>query len=161
MGPNLYEQFRRLLDTVCQELPGMYDLWGLEADPDALNHSQISGARFYPGRRLQGNTQISADGPSVTIRAEHHGNIEAHYRTLNPQQPDDPSYWRRLSVRECARLQTFPDDFFFTSTMSQNYRMIGNAVPPVLGWHIARALYLTLKDHSALSMGATAAGSES
>lgn len=45
---------------------------------------------------MQGNNKILADKPSPTIRAEHHGNIEAHYRTtLN--DIDDVAGWRRLS----------------------------------------------------------------
>jgi DNA (cytosine-5)-methyltransferase 1 len=44
---------------------------------------------------------------------------------------------RRLSVRECAILQTFPDDFVFTGSLNSMYRQIGNAVPPLLGKTIA------------------------
>lgn len=48
---------------------------------------------------------------------------------------------RRYSVREIARIQSFPDDFIFPSTpISAPYKVIGNAVPPVLGWVIAKAL---------------------
>ena len=48
---------------------------------------------------------------------------------------------RRYSVRECARIQSFPDDFRFGGIPLQSqYKVIGNAVPPVLGWVIARAL---------------------
>jgi len=89
------------------------------------NHSQYSRAKNY-GDHLQGNKPIKADYPSPTIRAEHHGNIEFHYK--------EP---RRLTVRECARIQSFPDNFLFHSSASKNYVVIGNAVPPVLGWHIA------------------------
>lgn len=116
------------------------DLWGKENDPTIFNHSQISRAKFYPGRRMQGNKQIKADQPSVTIRAEHHGNIEAHYRTTNSSDPENMSYWRRLSVRECARLQTFPDDFEFKGSATAAYKQVGNAVPPVLGWHVAHSV---------------------
>lgn len=116
------------------------DLWGKEDDPAIFNHSQVSRAKFYPGKKLQGNNQIKADAPSVTIRAEHHGNIEAHYRTLNPAEPDNPQYWRRLTVRECARIQSFPDDFEFKGSATHTYRQVGNAVPPVLGWHIAKSV---------------------
>ena len=59
---------------------------------------------------MQGNNRIDADRPAPTIRAEHHGNIEAHYRTFK-EDPNDMTGWRRLSVRECARLQSFPNDF--------------------------------------------------
>lgn len=48
---------------------------------------------------------------------------------------------RRYSVRECARIQSFPDNYSFGSIPIQSqYKVIGNAVPPVLGWVIARAL---------------------
>ncbi len=48
---------------------------------------------------------------------------------------------RRYSVRECARIQSFPDDFIFSTIPVQSqYKVIGNAVPPVLGWVIAKAL---------------------
>lgn len=116
------------------------DLWGKENDPNILNHSQISRAKFYEGKKMQGNNQIQADQPSVTIRAEHHGNIEAHYRSTNPVDPYNIKFWRRLSVRECARLQSFPDDFEFKGTATHTYRQVGNAVPPVLAWHVAKSV---------------------
>ncbi len=48
---------------------------------------------------------------------------------------------RRFSVRECARIQSFPDDYTFSSIPLQSqYKVIGNAVPPILGWIIASAL---------------------
>jgi DNA (cytosine-5)-methyltransferase 1 len=48
---------------------------------------------------------------------------------------------RRYSVRECARIQSFPDNFVFGSISIQGqYKVIGNAVPPVLGWVVAKAL---------------------
>ena len=122
------------------------DLWDKLDITPIKNHTtnDYSKAKFYPGRNLQGNCQIKADKPSPTIRSEHHGNIEGHYRSTNPDKPDDVTYWRRLSVRECARLQTFPDDFEFPVSSSDAYKQIGNAVPPVLAWHIARALYISL-----------------
>jgi DNA (cytosine-5)-methyltransferase 1 len=47
---------------------------------------------------------------------------------------------RRLSAREAARIQSFPDDFIFIRSTSDAYRQIGNAVAPVFGWHLAQAL---------------------
>lgn len=122
------------------------DLWSLIDKTSIKNHTSrdYSKAKFYPGKTMQGNCQIKADRPSPTIRSEHHGNIEGHYRTTKPDAPDDVTGWRRLSVRECARLQTFPDDFEFPVSSSDAYKQIGNAVPPVLAWHIARALYISL-----------------
>jgi DNA (cytosine-5)-methyltransferase 1 len=86
-----------------------------------------SKAKRFPG--TQGNTVVSPDKPGPTMRAEHHGNIEFHW---NGQ--------RRLSAREAARIQTFPDDFIFYPSTSSAYKQIGNAVPPVLAWHLAKAI---------------------
>ncbi|MBT2574908.1 DNA (cytosine-5-)-methyltransferase [Bacillus sp. ISL-51] len=124
------------------------DLWSKIDDPYILNHTSkdYSKAKFYPGKKMQGNNRIAADKPAGTIRAEHHGNIEAHYRTHNIEDENDMEGWRRLSIRECARLQSFPDDFNFIVSASSAYKMIGNAVPPVMGWHIARAAYYTLME---------------
>ncbi len=77
----------------------------------------------------QGSRKLKADKPSTTIRAEHHGNIQWHY-----------SLDRRISLREAARLQSFPDAFKFPCAMRPTERQIGNAVPPALAWHIAKAV---------------------
>ena len=54
--------------------------------------------------------------------------------------------YRRLSVRECARIQTFPDKFrFIYSNILDGYKMVGNAVPPRLAYQIALWLKHTLK----------------
>jgi DNA (cytosine-5)-methyltransferase 1 len=45
---------------------------------------------------------------------------------------------RRLSARECAILQSFPDDFIFTGSLNSMYRQIGNAVPVKLAFAIAQ-----------------------
>ncbi|MDR1095457.1 MAG: DNA cytosine methyltransferase [Spirochaetaceae bacterium] len=76
----------------------------------------------------QGNRRLVADRPGYTIRAECHGNIQFHY-----------SLPRRISMREAARIQSFPDTFLFQSKLRETERQIGNAVPPVLAWHIANA----------------------
>jgi DNA (cytosine-5)-methyltransferase 1 len=100
---------------------------GLE-DSKIPNSNQYSKARNY-GSHLQGNKRIKSDFPAPTIRAEHHGNIEFHY-SLN----------RRLTVRECARIQSFPDEFVFMTSPSSAYKLIGNAVPPLLAWNIAKSV---------------------
>lgn len=77
----------------------------------------------------QGNRKLRADEPAQTIRAECHGNIQYHY-----------SLPRRISMREAARFQSFPDDFIFASKLRETERQIGNAVPPVMAWHVAKAV---------------------
>lgn len=122
------------------------DLWYKLDNTSIPNHTSkdVSKAKFYVNKKLQGNRQIKATQPAPTIRAEHHGNIEAHYRHYQGYQANDPNGWRRLSVRECARLQSFPDSFNFTASASASYKAIGNAVPPVLAWHIVRSVLQTL-----------------
>lgn len=53
---------------------------------------------------------------------------------------DDMSKYRRLSVRECARIQTFPDSFVFCGALNSKYKQIGNAIPPLLAKVIALQL---------------------
>ena len=77
----------------------------------------------------QGNRTLKADRPAATIRAECHGHIQFHY-----------ALGRRISMREAARCQSFPDWFKFNGGIRQIERQIGNAVPPVLAWHIAGAV---------------------
>ena len=94
------------------------------------------------------------DGIGPTIRSEHHGNIE--FRRLSAEHGgkylDELSSGmqeRRLTIRECARIQTFPDDYKFilpsidgmkNVTSSDAYKIIGNAVPPFLAYNLARRL---------------------
>jgi DNA (cytosine-5)-methyltransferase 1 len=99
---------------------------------DQLPNSGYSKAKLLPGK--QGNRVCAADKPGPTMRAEHHGNIEFHYLGH-----------RRLSAREAARIQSFPDDFVFVNSTTDAYRQIGNAVAPVFGWHLAKALAETLE----------------
>ena len=47
---------------------------------------------------------------------------------------------RRLTIREAARLQSFPDLFTFCGTKNSQYKQIGNAVPPFLAYHLAKAI---------------------
>jgi len=77
----------------------------------------------------QGNRRMVADRPGYTIRSECHGNIQFHY-----------SLPRRISMREAARFQSFPDTFVFPCGLRETERQIGNAVPPVMAWQIAQAV---------------------
>ena len=52
---------------------------------------------------------------------------------------------RTFTVREAARIQSFPDDFIFQAKLRETERQIGNAVPPVLAWHLARAVQASLE----------------
>lgn len=129
-------------------------LVGLDEPEKAKDLAQkaYSKAKWY-GRHCQGQSEVSLNGLGPTVRSEHHGNIE--FRRLEPnnggkymKEFDKGMKQRRLTVRECARLQTFPDDYEFVRNVGPNgneyklsasdgYRLIGNAVPPLLGFHVA------------------------
>lgn len=99
-----------------------------------LPNSGYSKAKLFPG--TQGNSVTKEDRPGPTMRAEHHGNIEFHYKLP-----------RRLSAREAARVQSFPDNFVFMQSTTDAYRQVGNAVAPVFGWHLAQALKEMLENN--------------
>lgn len=120
-----------------------------------LAQQKYSRAKYRPGS--QGQVEVDLDGLSPTIRAEHHGNIE--YRRLNLDKGGkyldeiaNGKQERRLTVRECARIQTFPDEYQFVRNKGANdkyplsassaYKLIGNAVPPLLAFNIAKHLEL-------------------
>ena len=116
-----------------------------------LSQQKYSKAK-YMGTHCQGQTEIKLDSVGPTIRSEHHGNIE--YRRLSSEHGGKHSLElsaglpeRRLTVRECARIQTFPDDYQFiipktaehkSVSSSDAYKIIGNAVPCVMAYNIAK-----------------------
>lgn len=124
-------------------------------EPDQTNEisqTKYSKAKFFP--KTQGNIEIKLDHVAPTIRSEHHGNIE--FRRLNKEnggthfsELDAGMQQRRLTIRECARLQTFPDDYQFildkneehnSVSASGAYKIIGNALPCILSYNIAMRL---------------------
>ena len=115
------------------------------------NHDVLSSSfstYYYRGNRRRGWQQ-----PSFTIHAT------GDNAPLHPSSPkmlyfghekwefqkNKLSQYRRLSVRECARIQTFPDNFIFYGTdIRKQYKMIGNAVPPRLGNVLAKSIRAAL-----------------
>ncbi len=127
---------------------------GLKEPSESNDIAQTKYSKAAYLKKGQGNIEIKLDNISPTIRSEHHGNIE--FRRLNPEnggthinEIQTGLEQRRLTVRECARLQTFPDDYQFilpktflnkSVSASDAYKIIGNAVPCVLGYNIAMRL---------------------
>ncbi len=132
-------------------------------ESEDISQQKYSKAKFM-GKHCQGQTEIKTDSISPTIRSEHHGNIE--FRRLSfengGQHIEELAQGlaeRRLTVRECARIQTFPDDYQFilpktaenvSVNASNAYKLIGNAVPCVLAYNIAMHLSEKWNDYFSL-----------
>ncbi len=121
-----------------------------------LSQKFFSKAKFM-GKHCQGQTEIKLSSISPTIRSEHHGNIEfRRLSKVNGGQIENELKKglkeRRLTVRECALIQTFPPDYDFVIdnknkkkgsflvSPSQAYKIIGNAVPPLLAYNLANRI---------------------
>lgn len=121
-----------------------------------LSQKYYSKAK-YMGKHCQGQTEIKLSNFSPTIRSEHHGNIE--FRRLSKKNGGQIEnelikglIERRLTVRECALIQTFPPDYDFVIenkngrkgsflvSPSQAFKIIGNAVPPLLAYNLAKRI---------------------
>ncbi len=117
------------------------------------NHEYMNGG--FSTMYMSRNRVRSWDEPSFTIQAG------GRHAPIHPQAPKmkfieqnvrefvkgKEHLYRRLSVRECARIQTFPDNFIFYYTdVADGYKMIGNAVPVKLAEVIAQKIMCDLKD---------------
>lgn len=126
-----------------------------EPDEAADRSQQTYSKAKFMSNGSQGQIEIKLDRPGPTIRSEHHGNIE--FRRLSAEHGGQHAEElaagrceRRLTPRECALIQTFPPDFPFVRSSqsfpggamsaSGAYKVIGNAVPPVLAYNIAMRL---------------------
>jgi DNA (cytosine-5)-methyltransferase 1 len=110
------------------------DLPDPEREPDAAsayhNHGLQPGARSYPG-----HTGSPLDEPAKTLKAGDHGVPGGENMLLRP----DGSL-RYFTVRESARLQTFPDEFLFHGAWTETMRQLGNAVPVSLAHVVATSI---------------------
>lgn len=123
----------------------------------ALNHEYMNGgfSTIYMSR----NRVRNWDEPSFTIQAG------GRHAPLHPQAPKmkfieqnkrifvpgKENLYRRLSVRECARIQTFPDNFLFKyKNIANGYKMVGNAVPVKFAKHLAGVIYKDISEYLAL-----------
>lgn len=96
--------------------------------PEGCNYKVLPKGVGESRRFNEAWTRYHGDKPSKTIDTGHRNHF--HYK-----------YNRVPTIRENARLQSFPDDFVFFGTRTQQNRQVGNAVPPLLGFYLGNALY--------------------
>jgi DNA (cytosine-5)-methyltransferase 1 len=115
------------------------------SEEPGLTHFIIPGARSYVG-----HTGSLLDEPSKTLKAGVHG-VPGGENTLVSDDGDI----RYFTIRESARLQTFPDSFVFCGSWTESMRQIGNAVPVRLAEIVARRLMATLSGEANSENGRT------
>ena len=113
-----------------------------------FNHEYMTGG--FSSMYMSRNRVRSWEEPSFTIQAG------GRHAPLHPQAPKmelvekdkrkfvegKEELYRRLSIRECARIQTFPDEYkFYYKNLTAGYKMVGNAVPPNLAYVLAKRIY--------------------
>lgn len=100
--------------------------------PEGKNYKALPEEYRSSFKYNEALTRYHSKKPSLTINTGHRSHF--HYK-----------YNRIPTVRESARLQSFPDDFIFYGNKTQQYKQVGNAVPPILGYYIALKLKEYLK----------------
>ncbi len=128
------ERWRTVRDAI-GELPNPE----IGHDGGFVNHVFTPGARTYPG-----HTGSALDEPSKTLKAGFHGVPGGENMFIK-----DDGTVRYFTVRESARLQTFPDEYEFHGSWSQTMRQLGNAVPVRLAEVVARSIAKSLNQRGA------------
>lgn len=110
---------------------------GLAPDSEEYNNLKRKMVPIYDRDNFAEKwKRLDENKPSHTIVA--HLSVDT-YSHIHPWEP------RGISVREAARLQSFPDDFTFDCSMGDAFKQIGNAVPPLLAYGVANAVYESFK----------------
>ena len=112
-------------------------------NPDSANSCSVANHRLQPGARSYvGHTGSPWDAPSKTLKAGDHGVPGGENMLVLPS-----GEVRYMTVRESARLQTFPDGYRFQGSWSETMRQLGNAVPVRLAHIVARSVARSLIEH--------------
>jgi DNA (cytosine-5)-methyltransferase 1 len=137
------EKLRRIGEPEKAALPWMTvrDAIGDLPDPEKFPQTDIPNHKFNPGARsYPGHTGSPLDEAAKTLKAGDHGVPGGE----NMLARADGSV-RYFTVREAARLQTFPDDYIFRGSWTETMRQLGNAVPVKLAEVVARSVARTVR----------------
>lgn len=106
--------------------------------PESVMKNYMGASLFLGGGKTGMARRLAWNEPSLTL-------------TCNPAQKQTerchPSETRPLTIREYARIQSFPDDWAFEGSVSSQYKQIGNAVPVNLGYHLGRCVIAMLSNN--------------
>ena len=112
--------------------------------PSRMNHDVYTGpydSKYMSRNRVRGWNEVSFTMQAQARNAPQHPQAPKMTYISSSHRAFAKGYehlYRRLSIRECARIQTFPDSFqFLYSDVKDGYKMVGNAVPPRLAWYLA------------------------
>ncbi len=130
MDRDLYRYFYAACFAKAKKRSPILNEFPYELLPEHKSAKKVTGHGNFADRF---RVQVSLK-PSTTIMS--HISKDGHYYIHY-----DPTQCRSLTVREVARLQTFPDNYFFCGSRTQQYVQVGNAVPPYLAHQIADIVY--------------------
>lgn len=135
--PQAYEHAMKMFNQHLAQLAKQ----GVEVEPDSPQYEEIKASIVPPydvGKFPNKWRKMWRDQPARTLMAHLGKDSYSHIHYDSKQA-------RTISVREAARLHSFPDGFLFSGTMNPAFRQIGNAVPPLLAKAIASQVMKTLK----------------
>lgn len=122
-----WEPLKRVIDSLVPEDPKYY-----------FSERAVQGMKNAKNNMKRGLWQ-DLNGPCLTITS-HLAKVSLNSRDPVLLVDAEKELYRRFSPREAARIQSFPDDFNFVGSQGDAYRQIGNAIPPVVMWHLVNAL---------------------
>jgi DNA (cytosine-5)-methyltransferase 1 len=134
-------EYQKKMRGVCNVLynhvatnPKQFVIDTISQVPEGCNYKALPKGVGESRKFHEAWTRYHGDKPAKTIDTGHRNHF--HYK-----------YNRVPTIRENARLQSFPDDFVFYGTRTQQNRQVGNAVPPLLGYYLGTMLRSIIEQH--------------